>query len=131
MSRFHTQKGRERTNKPNVGVRVHVCHVIIQVLEPKNEHHDQLELYRAYRANRVEQTLFSQTLLQQNRSTASLNRNYLRASKEHFEQALRLDNTNEVAKSFMEKVGYNGLFQCCKWSIANVLIVIETATDSS
>jgi hypothetical protein len=64
MSSFYAQKRRECTNKPNVGVRVHVCHVIIQVLETENDHHDQLELHRAYRANRVEQTLFYQTLLQ-------------------------------------------------------------------
>lgn len=50
------------------------------------------------------QNTLSQSLLQQNRSAASLNKNHLRAAKDYFEQALRLDKSNHVARSFIEKV---------------------------
>ena len=53
------------------------------------------------------QNTFSQSLLQVDSLTKNatvLNKNHLRAAKDHFEQALRLDKNNEVARSFVEEL---------------------------
>jgi len=53
------------------------------------------------------QNTFSQSLLQMDslaKNAVVLNKSHLRAAKDHFEQALRLDERNEVASSFIEKL---------------------------